>query len=211
VTRAALGVLAALGLATASGAAELSSPSYRIVGASATGGGHAALTSTASSPQLGALGGSIGQSEAVGFSGSATTLVTLAPGFWPIAGGGFPTLDTDADDIAAYRDVCPFAYDPAQADAGGIATTSPDGIGDACQCGDVDDDGVVDLPDLDAYRYSLADPLALGLTPEGVAKCSAIGGPGPCEVLDVAVIARALEPTPLVPGIAQVCAAASPP
>ncbi len=190
---------------------ELSSASYRILGSSLSGGSDVAMTSTAPSPRIGALGGSIGQSEALGFSGSLLTLRTIAPGFWPILGGGFPTLDVDADAIAAYRDNCPFSYNPAQTDGGGILTASADGIGDACQCADVDDNGVVDDLDIEAYREALADPIALGLTPAGVAKCSVIDSSGPCEVLDVAVIVRALEPTPLLPGIDQVCTAASPP
>ena len=104
--------------------------------------------------------------------------------------GGFPTLDSDADVIAAYRDNCPFAYNPTQVDSGGILSLDPDGIGDACQCADVNDDGFVDYDDFDAYRDSLADPVGLGLTPAGVAKCSVIDGPGPCEVVDVSVIAE---------------------
>ena len=198
-------------LASDAAAVELSSAHYRILGANLNGGGHAALTSTATSPRVGSLGASIGQSEALGFSGSTTTLRTVAPGFWPIALGGFPTLDPDADAVAAYRDNCPFAFNPLQADGGGVMTTSPDGIGDACQCADVNDDGVVDGADVDAYRDELADPIGLGLTPAGVAKCSVIDSPGPCEVLDVVVLERALEPTPLAPGVDQVCAAATPP
>jgi hypothetical protein len=83
-----------------------------------------------------------------------------------------------------------------------------DGIGDACQCGDVDDSGIVDFADVDTYRDSLADPVGLALTPAGVAKCSVLYSAGPCEILDVTVIQRALEATPLLPGIAQVCGAA---
>ncbi len=203
--------LAAAAIAPDTAAVELSSAHYRIRGSNLNGGGHAALTSTASIPRIGAIGASVGQSEPLGFSGRTSTLRTVAPGFWPIVLGGFPTLDPDADVVAAYRDNCPFAYNPLQADGGGVMTTSPDGIGDACQCADVDDDGIVDGADVDAYRDSLADPAGLGLTPAGVEKCSAIDSPEPCEMLDVVVIERALEPTPLAPGIDQVCYAATPP
>ena len=206
-----LALMFGLALAPGAGALELSSASYRILGSNLNGGGHAAMVSTAPNPSIGSLGGSIGQSEALGFSGSTLTLRTIAPGFWPIVGGGFPTLDSDADVIAAYRDNCPFAFNPAQLDSGAILSLVGDGIGDACQCADVNDDGIVDLADVDDYRDSLADPSGLGLTPVGVAKCSVIDSPGPCEVLDVSVMVRALEPTPLLPGIDQVCAAATPP
>ena len=198
-------------IATAAAAIDLSSANYRILGASVSGGGHGTMTSLSPSPQIGALGASLGQSEALGFAGSPVNLRTIAPGFWPIVAGDFPTLDVDADGVAAYRDNCPFAFNPAQTDTGGVLTSSPDGIGDTCQCGDVDNDGIVDEFDVEAYRDSLADPIALALSAEGVEKCSVIDSPGPCEMLDVTIIARALEPTPLLPGIAGVCYAASPP
>jgi hypothetical protein len=206
-----LALVLGLALASGAGAIELSSASYRILGSNLNGGGHPAMVSTAASPAIGSLGGSVGQSEALGFSGSALTLRTIAPGFWPIVSGGFPTLDSDADVIAAYRDNCPFAFNPTQLDSGAILSVAEDGIGDACQCADVNDDGIVDFADFDDYRDSLADPAGFALTLEGVAKCSVIDSPGPCEILDVSVIARALEPAPLLPGIDQVCAAAMPP
>jgi len=206
-----LALVVGLALCSGAGAVELASASYRILGSNLNSGGHAAMLSTAPSPEIGSLGSSVGQSEALGFSGSLVTLRTVAPGFWPIVNGGFPTLDSDADVIAAYRDNCPFAFNPTQADTGSVLSVVGDGIGDACQCADVNDNGIVDYDDYDAYRDSLADPDGLPLTPAGVAKCSVIDGPGPCEILDVSVIARALEPPPLLPGIDQVCTAAMPP
>jgi hypothetical protein len=118
-----LAALFALALAQTSSAGTMTSAHYRIVGANTNGGG--------------GLSGTVGQSEALGFSGSVLTLRTLAPGFWPLV-GGFPHLDSDADLIQAYRDNCPFAYNPTQSDLGGILSLAPpDGVGDACQCGDV--------------------------------------------------------------------------
>jgi len=38
-----------------------------------------------------------------------------------------------------------------------------------------------------------------------------IDSPGPCEILDVSVIQRVLDLTPLLPGIEQVCTAATGP
>ncbi|MEX2208199.1 MAG: thrombospondin type 3 repeat-containing protein [Myxococcota bacterium] len=118
--------------------------------------------------------------------------------------------DTDGDTHEDGFDNCPLTAND-QSDVGGVASASPDGIGDACQCGDVDDDGDVDQDDADTYRDSLSDPVALGLSPAGVAKCSVIESAAPCEIVDVAVIVRALESTPLEPGIAQVCTAATGP
>ena len=45
--------------------------------------------------------------------------------------------DTDGDGVSDFGDNCPFAPNPMQLDSGGVATTEPDGIGDACQCGHV--------------------------------------------------------------------------
>jgi RHS repeat-associated protein len=67
------------------------------------------------------------------------------------AGGG-PADDPDGDAVDASSDRCPHAYDPARLDRGGIGDASgPDGIGDACQCGDVDGSG----------RVTVADALAI--------------------------------------------------
>jgi hypothetical protein len=200
----------ALWFASAAGASDMSSTSYRIRGSNVNGGGVSVMTSTAPSPKVGALGSSVGQAEALGWSGSLITLKSVAPGFWPIVAGGFPTLDSDADLIAAYRDNCRFTYNPGQEDTGGLLTLIPDGIGNACQCGDVDDDGDVDDFDINRFRSSLALVPGSALTPAGTNKCTVIETAGPCDVLDVAVIERALEPPPLLPGIAQVCTAATP-
>ncbi len=119
--------------------------------------------------------------------------------------------DTDGDTVADGADNCVHTPNTTQSDVAGILDPNPDGIGDACQCGDVDDDGDVDFDDVDTYRDSLADPTGLALSPAGTAKCSVIDSPGPCEILDVTVIERALDDPPLEPGIAQVCTAATPP
>ncbi len=128
------------------------------------------------------------------------------------AAGTNPNVaDTDADEALDGGDNCPVTANPTQSDVGSALDDPPDGIGDACQCGDVDDSGVVDFADVDAYRDSLADPVGLALTPAGVAKCSVIDDAGPCEILDVTVVQRALEAVPLLPGIDQVCSAAGGP
>jgi len=74
---------------------------------------------------------------------------------------------------------------------------------------DVDDDGIVDDLDVIEYRASLADPVGAALSAAGVSKCSVIDSAGPCEILDVSVTQRVLEP--LLPDIEQVCSAATPP
>ena len=141
----------------------------------------------------------------------------LPPGIQPVCSGlrppdAFPTVtDMDGDGLGNAADHCPSTFNPAQSDSGGVLDEAADGVGDACQCGDVDNDGIVDSADVEAYRSSLADPDGYELTPLGVEKCSVIDDSAPCEVLHVAVIVRALEDPALPPGIAPVCSAAAPP
>ena len=202
---------AALGgllLATSAPAVELSSASFRLIGGHFNAGAAALLTPTLPGSGIGSLGGSIGQSEALGFSGSTSpsSLTTAAPGFWPIVAGGFPTLDIDLDGFQAFLDNCPFAFNPLQADVAGIGSGSgPDGIGNACQCGDVNDDGVVDGFDVDSFRDALADQ---SMSLAGQAKCTVIGELSDCDVLDASVLRRVIDGPDLPPDIAQVCEAA---
>lgn len=107
--------------------------------------------------------------------------------------------DSDADGIGDAGDNCPFRANPGQENANG------DAAGDACQCGDVSGDGLVATEDLDALRSHLAGlaPLA----PAMLERCSVRGSAASCDVVDVAVLGRALEPTPLAPGVALVCTA----
>ncbi|MCB0339133.1 MAG: thrombospondin type 3 repeat-containing protein, partial [Bdellovibrionales bacterium] len=66
-----------------------------------------------------------------------------------------PKLDSDGDGIADLNDNCPFKSNPGQSDSGGILTSVPDLIGDACQCGDVTGNGVVDQLDYRALQKAL--------------------------------------------------------
>jgi hypothetical protein len=49
-------------------------------------------------------------------------------------------------------DNCVGAINPDQADSGGIGTTTPYGVGDLCQNGDFNEDGVVDILDITLLR-----------------------------------------------------------
>jgi hypothetical protein len=106
---------------------------------------------------------------------------------------------TDCDDN------CPLVANPLQLDVGSVALLGPDGTGDACQCGDVTDDGFARSADSGAMRSRLAglDPL-----PFAAQKCGVVAD-GACTILDVAVTERAL--VGLGPGIAPVCEAATGP
>ena len=84
-----------------------------------------------------------------------------------------------------------------------------DGIGNACQCGDADDDGLVQGLDRDAIRNALADPVGMALTAPGVAKCNVSGAPRPCDLRDVVVLARVVGGL-ASPVILPSCSAANP-
>ena len=117
-------------------------------------------------------------------------------------------VDEDGDGLRDYQDNCPYEKNADQKDSGGFETTVPDGIGDVCQCGDLTGDGIVDAGDLPPYRAHLTqDPAAPFLAAR---KCKIATDGGPCSIVDVAVLERALNRRgPLSPGISQACAAAT--
>ena len=138
----------------------------------------------------------------IGVSGESKISVSAA--------SGTLFLDTDGDGILDQYDNCPYTPNPDQKDSGGIGTGSaPDGIGDACQCGDVTGDGIVDISDKTILSRSLAGlgPYgSVGAMP-GFNKCD-VTGDGLCNLSDKTVISRAL--AALGPGIQQKCTAAIP-
>jgi hypothetical protein len=159
------------------------------------------------------LGGSFG------WSGVAPGLHTLevellSPDLVPLAGAGAAAsvsiatdLDADGDGAGDAADNCPYVAND-QSDLGGVGASGPDGIGDACQCGDLDADGDADPGDAARLRDFLADPTGAALSPSEQARCSVIGGDVSCDVVDAAALARAN--ASLAPGLAQTCAAALP-
>lgn len=65
-------------------------------------------------------------------------------------------VDTDGDGVQDDVDNCPLTYNPTQEDRGGLASTTADGAGDACQNGDWNQDGRVDALDTTLVRRALA-------------------------------------------------------
>jgi hypothetical protein len=64
--------------------------------------------------------------------------------------------DIDKDTIPDQADNCPYVSNTNQKDRGGLLTKRPDGIGDACQCGDITGDGRIDDKDLKLYTQTIA-------------------------------------------------------
>jgi len=115
--------------------------------------------------------------------------------------------DADTDGVLDVADNCPHAPNPTQADSGGIgATSGADGVGDACQCGDVTGDGRVSSSDaIVIARSLLVPPTAQQAMPQ---LCN-VGGSASCSSADAVVVTRALLVPPTA-SIAQSCAPALP-
>jgi len=114
-------------------------------------------------------------------------------------------LDSDLDSVADIVDNCPSFANPSQSDSGGIgAASGPDGIGDACQCGDVNGNGRVTTADATLVTRSLlVPPTAVLAEPQ---QCN-VGGSAACTTADAVIITRALLVPPTA-AVQQVCAPA---
>ena len=149
-------------------------------------------------------------------SGVYTLAYDGAAAGWP-AGANLDEVSglSDGDGVSGPSDNCPFVANADQSDVGGVGLSGPDGIGDVCQCGEVDGDGWVRASDLAAIRAGLAGATGGVTAPE---RCSVVGAASAalvdtgmradCDVVDVAVLTRAL--ASLAPGVAQVCQVAAP-
>ena len=99
------------------------------------------------------------------------------------------TADTDSDGVANQFDNCPFRANASQADNGGLGfSAAPDGIGNACQCGDVTGEGQVNDTDaafIKRQALGLAAPLFL------VPNHCDVTGDGACNGSDATLIRHA--------------------
>jgi len=126
--------------------------------------------------------------------------------------------DSDGDGVADSLDNCTYEPNPTQSDVGGLGAAPPDGIGDACQCGDTNNSGTVTATDATVLSRAIAGlspyfsvASGLGGGGPGLAKCN-VGAVNPgvagCTASDATVIGRAV--ALLSPGILQNCDAALP-
>ena len=171
-------------------AADSSSASFTSRGGHVSASGNGALSAASFSG-----GGSTGQGEAIGPSGSSNTLSTQASGFWPIVVGAFPALDQDGDGRQAFLD-----FDD---DNDGIADsfeTNTDVFVSATDTGtnpndaDSDDDGFVD----GAEVVAATDPNNAGSHPE----IPSLPPPG-AVALALALLAAAARPLRALRGDAR--------
>jgi len=109
--------------------------------------------------------------------------------------------DADGDGVCDVQDNCLVFRNPDQRNSGGVATildpigATVDGVGDACQCGDVNDDGRVNRDDLAVLREALAGtrediPGDLKCSVSGPS--SAGGFPEDCDADDAATLEEIL-------------------
>jgi hypothetical protein len=105
-------------------------------------------------------------------------------------------------------DNCGLEPNGTQIDTGGVGGPGADGVGDACQCGDVVVDGRVLEADVAAVRDALAGNPTPGAD---LTRCNVAGAAGPsaaeCRIDDLVALRRALAG---FPGLAQLCAPALP-
>jgi len=114
----------------------------------------------------------------------------------------FPA-DGDGDGIGDVGDNCPHFANANQSDIGGIgASSGPDGIGDACQCGDVSGNGRVTTADATLITRSLLVPPTATLARPDL--CN-VGGSATCTTADAVIVTRALLVPPTAT-VGQVCA-----
>ena len=111
--------------------------------------------------------------------------------------------DSDGDGLLDGQDNCVLTQNINQTDSGSVNSSDPDGIGDACQCGDQNADGKVTNTDavlIQRYLVGLPSPFNADL-------CD-VNGDGNCSNTDAVIIKRAVLGLP--PGVVQGCAAAVP-
>lgn len=121
--------------------------------------------------------------------------------------------DSDADGVADDVDNCPYVSNSGQEDEGGVRSEMPDGIGNACQCGDVDGDGIVTQGDGELIQRCVVElpPCADGgpeLLPSP-GNCD-VNDDGVCNATDGVFVQRWALGLPNPPGIGQFCANAQP-
>ncbi len=98
--------------------------------------------------------------------------------------------DSDADAIDDTADNCPWLANPTQLDQWDVDSPGSDGVGDLCECGDLNQDGPVDLDDLTLLREHLTGERAL--TPAQIAACDLRPPGGSCGLRELVLLRRSV-------------------
>ncbi len=116
------------------------------------------------------------------------------------------SVDSDMDGVDDAFDNCPYTANTDQSDQGGVGSPIADGIGNACQCGDVTGDGQVDSFDAEwIKRQALNLSAPLFLIPDN---CD-VTGDGVCNGMDALLVRHAAAGT-VSPFFGQNCPNALP-
>lgn len=114
---------------------------------------------------------------------------------------GTPTPDPDADGLCDTIDNCPVAFNPLQENSDGLSA------GDACQCGDLNSNGYIDVQDLELARKNLVGASLVGEPTFDITRCNVVGpsdqGVSDCDVRDLYVLDRFLAGAPVT--VENVC------
>ncbi len=125
-------------------------------------------------------------------------------------------FDTDGDGVPDGKDNCGLLANPNQLDNGGVVTTTSDGIGTACQCGDVNASGHVNSTDGLFINQALLNIGVFSATNGGTVsktasapffiagRCNVTASVPACNATDGLVVNRAS--LNLAPGIFLTCA-----
>jgi hypothetical protein len=130
-------------------AADLVSPNYRLRSGNINAGAVTAATSTEASPQVGSLGGALGQVNVGRWTVGGVDRGVA--GFW--GGASVTATDQDGDGVVDEFDNCTLDFNPLQRDSDG------DGCGNYCD-GDYDQDGIVGGPDFTIFAIAFNDSAA---------------------------------------------------
>jgi hypothetical protein len=122
--------------------------------------------------------------------------------------GAPPPPDTDMDGFLNPCDHCPYVADDAS-DSGGVNSTLSDGIADACQCGDLTHNGVVDGLDVARLRNILAG-VGPAASPAELAMCAVVSPSTACNLRTLVHLRRGVAVPPRYV-LAQTCTNALPP
>jgi len=126
-------------------AADMSSASYTLRGASLNGGGGVGMVSTLPGTTLGTVGATLGQGGPPGIGENGPLTLTLEAGVWPVVASlSLPVVDSDGDGVPDSLDNCIQAANPSQLDTDG------DGIGNMCDC-DFNNDNFCGGPDFTLF------------------------------------------------------------
>jgi hypothetical protein len=97
--------------------------------------------------------------------------------------------DSDGDRVPDSKDNCPYFSNTSQRDSGSLLSKAKDRIGNACQCGDVNGDGIINAKDPVMIRKTLRKGSKIRMKRPDLCH---VGGTKGCTVKDALLIEKAI-------------------